>query len=457
MTPLAPEIHQDRLSWFINLRWIAVVVGLFILLTGPWLLPLDIKYERLFPCLAALGLLNMGYLYYWRKANASGYALEKLAFKAQGLFHFQMIADLFLLTLMLFLSGGAENPLILFYLFHLAISAMIFTPAESLFYAGLAMGLPWVLYLTEKVFPSGGSLWEGMAGLSRVHERSILWAYSAAVAGLWFFLSRLASDLRSRERALRETGGQLHEANEQLQQLDDYKNHFLRQVVFKLKSPAIDMDFDLSTVESVVPGKNVKAMGAIQAAKKRVWALLELIEDLTWLSRAGVGDIPFKKEWFDVYEAVLKRIQAMESQAREKGIEFKLHGESHLRLKADQQAFERVVDNLISNAVKYTQAGTHPVVVDLHTQDDWLVLTVQDEGIGIPPKQQKKIFEEFFRATNAKTQEKFGTGLGLSIVKKIMNGHGGRVELSSAPQEGTKVETWWPLDRGIVPPVSTES
>jgi signal transduction histidine kinase len=84
------------------------------------------------------------------------------------------------------------------------------------------------------------------------------------------------------------------------------------------------------------------------------------------------------------------------------------------------------------------------VIVDFQVMGDWLVVSVEDEGIGIPPKQQQKIFEEFFRGTNAKTVEKFGTGLGLSIVKRIMDWHGGKVNFVSTNKQGTKVETWWP-------------
>jgi two-component system sensor histidine kinase VicK len=247
------------------------------------------------------------------------------------------------------------------------------------------------------------------------------------------------------ERGLLETGEKLQTANAALKQMDDYKNQFLKQIVFQLKNPAIEMDFDLSTVESTLAEKNKKAQDAVQAAKKRIWILLELIDDLTWLSRAEAGDAPLHKEWVNVYEALLNRIQTVEGQARQKGIAFQLHGEPQVRLLAEAASFDKVVDNLFSNAIKYTPAGESRVLVEFIVEGNWLVLTVQDQGIGIPPKQQKKLFQEFFRATNAKAMEKFGTGLGLSIVKQVMDHHGGRVSLSSEAQKGTKVETWWPL------------
>jgi two-component system sensor histidine kinase VicK len=268
------------------------------------------------------------------------------------------------------------------------------------------------------------------------------------VVGLWYFLSRLAQDLRSREKVLRETSGKLLNANEQLKQLDVFKNRFLHQVVTKLKGPTVEMDFDLSEVEKSVPKEKGDALVPIQIAKKRAWILLELIEDLSWLSRVDAEDIPFKKEWVDVHGALTERIQAMEGQALQKGIAFQLNGEPNTRLWADREAFDRVAVNLFSNAVKYTPAGEHKVTVEFKTEGEWLILSVQDEGIGIPPKQQSKLFQEFFRATNAKTMEKFGTGLGLSIVKRIMDWHGGKVQFAEISKQGAKVETWWPFTRG---------
>ncbi len=404
-----------------------------------------IQYGKIGACVLILGVLNAIYLMYWERLKSSQPSPMDFAKKVHFFLHFQMATDLALLTAMLYFSGGAKNPLILFYLFHLAISAILFNQAESLFYAALALLLPWVLYLLEW----GGFLtadpWPGISGVSGDHEQSILWAYSVAVAGLWFFLSRLGLDVETKEQALRETGEKLQTANEALKQLDVYKNQFLKQVVFQLKKPAIEMDFDLSAVESAIDAKNEKALEAVQTAKKRIWILLELIEDLVWLSRTQAGETPLKKSWVNVYETLLKRIQTVEEKAHQKGITFQLHGEPQTRLLADPESFERVADNLFSNAVKYTPVGKSSVLVAFHPEGNWLVFTVEDEGIGIPPKQQKKLFQEFFRATNARTMEKFGTGLGLSIVKQVMDLHGGRVSLSSETKKGTKIETWWPF------------
>jgi signal transduction histidine kinase len=204
------------------------------------------------------------------------------------------------------------------------------------------------------------------------------------------------------------------------------------------------MDFDLSRVEGTLPFRNTGAKTAVQTAKKRVWLLLELTDDLAWLSKMRAEENPFHKEWVNVYPVLLGRIQALEGEAGKKGIEFKLHGDPQVHLWADPEAFQRVADHLLSNAVKYTPEGRHSVLVEFKVQGKWISLAVTDEGIGIPRKQQAKLFEEFFRASNARKMERFGTGLGLSVVKRIMDWHGGSVAFTSDRKNGTRAETWWP-------------
>ncbi|HVZ79707.1 MAG TPA: HAMP domain-containing sensor histidine kinase [bacterium] len=442
MIPFDHELFQVRLPWLIRLRWGAVAGGSVLLLVAPGFLSLNIPYGQLGICLLLLGALNGLYLWMverWRKAP--GTEVEA----AWHLLHGQMAGDLVLLTVMLALSGGTGNPLFFLYLFHLAISAILFSQWESLAYASAALALPWLLFLLETIHGPEPGLWSEGPVLPLHGRPAVLAAYSLAVMGLWYFLSRLSGDLALKQTELETTGEKLKTANEALRQMNNFKSQFLKQVVAQLKNPVVEMDFDLTSVETALPAEAEGAQAAIQSAKKRVWVLLQLIEDLAWLTRTEAAEVPLRKEWIDVYEAALRKVQALEPLARPKGIEFQLHGDPGTRLLADPEAFGKVLDNLLSNAVKYTPEGKSHVVVEFKPEGDWLVLSVQDEGIGVPAKQQKKLFQQFFRATNAKAVEKFGTGLGLSIVRQALENHGGRVVMSSGPQEGTRVETWWPL------------
>jgi signal transduction histidine kinase len=439
------DYSAQRLLWFIHLRWAAVLGGCFIVGLGAVVGPSHLFLPPLLGSLVLLGLLNGTYQILWNRWSKASLKSEELEGRIHRLFHIQMILDFLVLTFMLVVSGGVENPLFLFYFFHLAISTILFPVWESLGYAFLALVLPWLMYLFLTPISGIGNPWPVLSGEWELWLKSVLAAYSITVAGLWFFLTRLASDLRLKQSNLEDVTQKLSAANENLKQVDVYKNQFLRQVVFQLKGPAIDMDFDLSAIEQSLPKRGEKTDMALRTAKKRVWSLLELIDDLVWLSKTNVEEMPFKKERVDVYEVLLKRIQNHEAEARLKGLDLQLHGDPQIRLEADRDALDRVVENLLSNSLKYSEVGKGPILVEFKRSGEWMVLTIEDKGIGIPAKQQKRLFEQFFRATNAKTREKFGTGLGLSIVREILQWHGGKVAVESEPKKGTRVETWWPL------------
>ena len=103
----------------------------------------------------------------------------------------------------------------------------------------------------------------------------------------------------------------------------------------------------------------------------------------------------------------------------------------------------QVVNNLLSNAAKYSPDGT-PVEMVATAEEDVVQVTVRDTGIGISQEDQAKLFVPFFRAENVETRSESGTGLGLVIVKTIVELHGGRIELESQRGIGTTVRTWLP-------------
>ncbi len=437
-------IYVKKGGWFIGLRWIAVAGGLLILIVAPFLVPLDVKYERLSTVLLFGGFLNGVYYWYWNHLKRIGLSQTEWTKKVEWFLHIQMGGDLLALTLLLLFSGGSNNPLIFFYLFHLAIGAILFDRVQSLPYALAALAIPWLLYWVEPLTNPTQNLWKGLGEIQPEHQKAILLAYSLTVAGLWFFLTNLAEDLRGKERNLWETGEKLHIANTELKELDIFKNRFLKQVVMQVKDPLMELGLELGKVEKNIAGSDEIASRAIEMAKKQIWVLLQLIEDLVWISRTRAQDNSFKRDWVDVYETLRKCIQAKEEQAGKKGIHFLLHGEPQVRLRADPESFQKAADNLIANAVQYTPEGWGDILVEFKIEGDWLEFAVEDHGIGISPKNQKNLFQEFYRGSNAKRQEKFGTGLGLSIVKSIINLHGGKIQVRSEPKKGTRVDTWWP-------------
>jgi len=123
-----------------------------------------------------------------------------------------------------------------------------------------------------------------------------------------------------------------------------------------------------------------------------------------------------------------------------------------VEVQADPEAIAELIDNLVSNAVKYTTPGGRVAVV-LERRPGLAEIRVSDTGIGIPAEERDRIFEEFYRAPNAQDSGKDGTGLGLSIVKAIVEAHGGAIGIDGREGEGTAVSVTLPAASRVAPSV----
>ena len=123
---------------------------------------------------------------------------------------------------------------------------------------------------------------------------------------------------------------------------------------------------------------------------------------------------------------------------KEKNISLKINSKIRFdKIKADQGQMERVFLNLLSNAIKFTpEKGS--VTISIDEKEDDIQFSIEDTGIGIPPQDIPKVFQEFFRADNALDQKIKGSGLGLSLVKKIVEAHKGKIWFNSELGKGTR-------------------
>ncbi len=135
----------------------------------------------------------------------------------------------------------------------------------------------------------------------------------------------------------------------------------------------------------------------------------------------------------------------------EKGIDLILEKpEADLAICGDAEELDRLLDNLVSNAVKYTPQGR--VRLALERAGESARITVQDTGLGIPDEAFPHLFQEFYRAPNAREVEESGTGLGLAIVKDLVTRYGGEISVDSALNQGTTFTIRLPLVGGGSPP-----
>jgi two-component system sensor histidine kinase/response regulator len=238
----------------------------------------------------------------------------------------------------------------------------------------------------------------------------------------------------------------LEETRELREEKARMKEYFITIVAHELRSPLLLVKQYLDLIVGGKMGKVDEVAGEmLSGAHSTLQGLLDLIADWLKLARINAGDITGNLETVPACGVFRKVIDDLTAQADSRGVTLSLEPPDHeCRLSAHAESLDVVFKNLVSNAIKYNRPGGS-VAIRCGQQDGQLRVEVSDTGIGIPEKELPFIFEDFFRVKSSKTVEIPGTGLGLSIVKKIVEGHGGAVEVESKLDEGTTFTVFLPL------------
>jgi two-component system, OmpR family, sensor histidine kinase BaeS len=163
--------------------------------------------------------------------------------------------------------------------------------------------------------------------------------------------------------------------------------------------------------------------------------LARLIEDVSQLAEAEKPELLVEKTRVDVGAVVRHRATAHADFFRAKGIAFERDVEP-VAVHADASRLEQIVDNLLSNALRYTDAGG-TVRLRAGQRGQHAVLEVSDTGIGIVPDELPRIFDRFWRSDRSRSRATGGSGIGLAVVRELVEAHGGEVDVESAPGRGT--------------------
>lgn len=203
--------------------------------------------------------------------------------------------------------------------------------------------------------------------------------------------------------------------------LEEERDEFISVVSHELRTPITIAEGTISNAQVMLSHKNMsqqKISSAIDMAHDQVVFLARMVNDLSTLSRAerGVAD---ETEIIDVNELVKEVYTEHKGEAADKGLGFDLHIPPKLgEIKASRLYLKELLQNFVTNAIKYTQSGS--VSIDVRkTEDSLIEFAVSDTGIGISQADQKRIFEKFYRAEDYRTRESNGTGLGLYVAGKL--------------------------------------
>ena len=239
--------------------------------------------------------------------------------------------------------------------------------------------------------------------------------------------------------------------NQMIRRLDEGFQHtqrFFADASHEMRTPLTIIQGELERIiENSATGPDLRdlAGSALEEAER----LKNIVEGLFALSRLDAGEAQRSSASFDFAELASTTSDQMGLLAEDKQISVSCHCADGVQVQGDRARLKQVVVNLLDNAIKYTPAGGH-IDVCVASREGRAILSVSDNGIGIPAEAIPNIFERFFRVDKARSRELGGAGLGLSIVKSICAAHDGRVEVESREGIGSRFTVELPLETSNV-------
>lgn len=235
--------------------------------------------------------------------------------------------------------------------------------------------------------------------------------------------------------------------NEKLKRLNEKQSQFFADITHEVRNPlhAISGALEMLELENLQPEKKQQYM---VMAQKQIKRITRLFEDIKTLQRYDFDENFINKQPFDLKKLIEEIETVYKQRAKNKGLKLQSSVMESCMVYADPDKIEQVLDNLTSNAIKYTQEGE--VEIGFERLEDTVEVFVKDTGPGIGKEHLDRLFDRFYRTDKARSRDKGGTGLGLSVVKGILTAH--RTEINVESEVGTGSRFYFSL-----PQIDTDS
>lgn len=433
-----------RIQYGINFRWIAVAGVISMTLAANLLF--GIRFPAL-PVVIIAAVIASYNLLFWRyterlEAEESIHVIAKV----RRYVWVQSAADLVATTAIIHYTGGVENPLILYYVFHVILASIILPYTLAYLLATLAVGLLSALVALEyfQVIPHVHL--EGLVPpdlyLHAPFVLAVLFGFGTTLYISAYLTTAIAGELRKRQRetvALRDRllleAEELLKANEELVRLDRLKTYFLAMASHDLKTPLAAVQSYLQVMLGGFVGElSDEHTHMLKRSSARIQELFDLINRFLDLAQIEKGKVVEEMEMISLQGVLNSCVEEIEVLAAEKSQELIADIPSDLPTTYGSASHLRqVVTNLLSNGVKFTPEGGS-ITIRAQEKGTHIEVAVMDTGVGISPADLPHLFEQFFRGEGGATAT--GTGLGLSIVKRIVEAHQGEIWAESPYIEG---------------------
>lgn len=270
----------------------------------------------------------------------------------------------------------------------------------------------------------------------------IVWLHDSAIIvadGEQHFARGFIVDVTAR----REVEHELEAQNERLRELDRLKDEFIALVSHELRTPLTSIR---GYLELLGENANLTAEQThfLDTIDRNAMRLQRVVGDLLFCAQLEAGKLILEQGEVDPTELALDAVDAALPAATSAGVELVTDLDQAPKLAGDRARLAQVLDNFVSNAIKFTPTGGC-VSVSTRLRDGEIEIAVSDTGMGIPADELPNLFQRFFRTERATAKAIPGTGLGLTIAKAIVEGHKGRVTVESTDGDGTTFRIFLPL------------
>ncbi len=445
MVPVPQDTRlAKRAYWLIKLRWIAIIGVCSVTFFTHNVLRVGMRDIPLYCIAAALILHNIISLLLLRRtiqANAGN-----ISNSIRKIINFQISADLLALTALLHYSGGIENPFVIYFIFHMVIASILLSVWESYLQATFAVCLLSFLALLEYKGVIPHYCLEGFLAhdlhTSGFYIFGVISVLASAIYLVIYMTSSISAQLRKREEAYRQ-------ANIQLKQKDRLKDEYVSCVTHDIKGHLATVQSCLDVVVNELVGSlSERQFDFISRAHDRTKKLMHFVKTLLKLTQMRLSN-KLEMDVFSLRNTIYNAVVAVKIKAEEKSITLNCSTEPPVdKIFGNSFSIEEAVTNLLLNAIKYTPANGN-VKINAKDYGNYVLVEIIDTGIGIPKDELGEIFDEFFRASNAKKVEKDGTGLGLSIAREIIQRQGGNIWVDSQEGFGTKFSFTLPKSNSL--------
>tara|TARA_B100001939_G_C16709154_1_gene516238 strand:- start:44 stop:736 length:693 start_codon:yes stop_codon:yes gene_type:complete len=219
--------------------------------------------------------------------------------------------------------------------------------------------------------------------------------------------------------------------------MSDVRSEFLINVTHELKTPIASISAYIETLLSGALEDKKVNRSFLKRALKNINRLEVLVTDLVDISRIETGELTMNIIQVNIIPIIEELVKDANEGKDKKDLKIYISNDTknNISVDADPDRIHQVFDNLLSNAIRYTDDGE--IEIAINSEADKVNFSIRDTGIGMDDESIERIFERFYRTGTARSRVKSGTGLGLSIVKHIIEAHGSNIKVDSKIGEGT--------------------